>query len=119
MLSAVILTEGRYPAMQLVSQPVHESFVLLGPLVLEKGPFKILRPQRIGDRHSVTLQTTSSTTSALWWCDASHTLYVAIQFGLYLQLSYLLNVSRIVSEDSTIVIRSIFCVVRRLPESFI
>ena len=50
MLSAVILTEGRYPAMQLVSQPVHESFVLLGPLVLEKGPFNILRSQQIGDR---------------------------------------------------------------------
>ena len=56
MLSAVILTEGRYPAMPLVGQLVHESFVLLGPLVLEKGPLKILRPQRIGDRQSVTLQ---------------------------------------------------------------
>jgi len=50
MLSAVILTEGRYPAMLLVEQPVHESFVTLGPLVLKSGPLKILRPQQIGDR---------------------------------------------------------------------
>ncbi len=50
MLSAVIQTEDRYPAMPLVGQLVHERFVLSGPFVLGKSPLKILRPQRIGDR---------------------------------------------------------------------
>ena len=50
MLSVLILTEDRYPAMSLVGQSVHESFVLPGPLVLRKGLFKFPRPQWIGDR---------------------------------------------------------------------
>jgi hypothetical protein len=64
MLSAVIRTEDRYPAMQLVLQPVHESFILLGPLVLEKGSLKIPRPQRIGDR-TVSRRSEPSSRAAL------------------------------------------------------
>ena len=40
MLSAFIQTERSYPAMPLAGQLVHQRFVLLGPLVLEKGPLK-------------------------------------------------------------------------------
>src|SRR3989344_5971512 len=50
MLSALIETERRYPAMPRVGQLVHERFVHLGPLVLEMGLLKFLRPRRTGDR---------------------------------------------------------------------
>ena len=50
MLSAVIQTEDRYPAMPLVEQLVHESFVHSGPFVLRMRSLKIQRPQRVGDR---------------------------------------------------------------------
>ena len=42
MLSALIQPELSYPAMPLAGQLVHQRFVLLGPLVLEKGSLKIL-----------------------------------------------------------------------------
>jgi hypothetical protein len=48
MLSALISSELGYPAMQLAPQQVHQRFVQLGPLVLESGPLKLLRPQQIG-----------------------------------------------------------------------
>ncbi len=38
MLSAVIATDHRYPALQLAPQPGHERIVQLGPLVLEFAP---------------------------------------------------------------------------------
>jgi hypothetical protein len=40
MLSAVILSEHSYPAMQLASQPEHQRFVHPGPLVLGAAPLK-------------------------------------------------------------------------------
>ena len=40
MLSAVISSERSYPAMRLASQPAHQRFVRLGPLVLEADPLK-------------------------------------------------------------------------------
>jgi hypothetical protein len=50
MLSALILTERSYPAMQLAPQQVHQRFVRLGPLVLESGPLKFLAPTTDRDR---------------------------------------------------------------------
>ena len=44
MLSAVILSERSYPAMQLASQPEHQRFVHSGPLVLGAAPLKSLTP---------------------------------------------------------------------------
>ena len=44
MLSALIPTERSYPAMPLAGQLVHQRFVLLGPLVLEKRTLKFPRP---------------------------------------------------------------------------
>ena len=38
MLSAVIPTDHRYPALHLATQPGHERIVRLGPLVLESAP---------------------------------------------------------------------------------
>ena len=48
MLSAVILSEHSYPAMQLALQPDHQGFVHFGPLVLEAASFK--SPTRTADR---------------------------------------------------------------------
>ena len=50
MLSAVILSERSYPAMQLASQPEHQRFVHSGPLVLGAAPFKYLTPTTDRDR---------------------------------------------------------------------
>jgi hypothetical protein len=50
MLSALILTEHRYPALQLAPQQVHKRFVRLGPLVLESGPLNLLAPTTDRDR---------------------------------------------------------------------
>src|ERR1700740_2009128 len=44
MLSAVISSEQRSPAMPLASQPVHRRFVHSGPLVLGAAPFKFPTP---------------------------------------------------------------------------
>ena len=48
MLSALILTERRYPAMHLAVQLVHGRFRHSGPLVLGMNLLKYLRPQQIG-----------------------------------------------------------------------
>ena len=44
MLSALILSERSYRAMQLASQPEHQRFVHSGPLVLGAAPFKYPTP---------------------------------------------------------------------------
>jgi hypothetical protein len=50
MLSAVILSEHSYPAMQLASQPEHQRFVHSGPLVLRAAPLKSQTPTADRDR---------------------------------------------------------------------
>src|SRR5581483_8354809 len=50
MLSAVILTAHRYPALPLARQPVHERCVQPGPLVLRSAPLKSLTPITDRDR---------------------------------------------------------------------
>ena len=50
MLSAVILSERGYPAMQLASQPVHQRFVHTGPLVLNADLLKFPTPTKDRDR---------------------------------------------------------------------
>ena len=50
MLSALISSQRRYPALQLASQPVHERLVQLGPLVLKSGPVKYPTPTTDRDR---------------------------------------------------------------------
>ena len=50
MLSAVILSEHSYPAMQLASQPENQRFVHSGPLVLGIGSLKFLTPTTDRDR---------------------------------------------------------------------
>ena len=50
MLSAVILSERSYPAMQLASQPEHQRFVHSGPLVLGAAPLNSPTPTADRDR---------------------------------------------------------------------
>src|SRR5574344_523816 len=50
MLSALIQTERRYPAMQLAPQPVNQRFVQLGPLVLKSDFRKHQTPTADRDR---------------------------------------------------------------------
>ena len=50
MLSVLISTEHRYPALQLAPQQVHQRFVRHGPLVLEAGPLKFPTPTTDRDR---------------------------------------------------------------------
>ena len=50
MLSAVIPSEGRYPAMLLAQQLAHERFVHPGPLVLGAAPLKYPTPTADRDR---------------------------------------------------------------------
>ena len=50
MLSAVIPSEGRYPAMLLAQQLAHERFVHPGPLVLGAAPLKFPTPAADRDR---------------------------------------------------------------------
>ena len=50
MLSAVILSERSYPAMQLASQPEHQRFVHSGPLVLGAALLKSQTPTADRDR---------------------------------------------------------------------
>jgi hypothetical protein len=50
MLSAVILSEFSYPAMQLAPQPVHQRFVHPGPLVLGAAPLNSPTPTADRDR---------------------------------------------------------------------
>ena len=50
MLSALILTERGYPAVQLAPQPVNQRFVHPGPLVLRTDLLKLLTPTTDRDR---------------------------------------------------------------------
>ena len=50
MLSAVIYSELSYSAVLLAEQPIHQRFVLSGPLVLRKTSLKQQRLQQIGDQ---------------------------------------------------------------------
>jgi hypothetical protein len=50
MLSALISSQRRYPALQLAPQPVHERLVHPGPLVLRTGPVKSPTPTTDRDR---------------------------------------------------------------------
>ena len=50
MLSAVIRSGDRYPAMPLAGQPAHERSVHPGPLVLGAAPRKLLTPTAARDR---------------------------------------------------------------------
>ena len=50
MLSALILTERGYPAVQLAPQPVNQRFVQPGPLVLRSALLKLLTPTTDRDR---------------------------------------------------------------------
>src|SRR4026207_2177079 len=50
MLSAVIATDHRYPAMPLAGQPGHERIVRLGPLVLESAFLNSPTPTTDTDR---------------------------------------------------------------------
>ena len=63
MLSAVILSEHSYPAMQLASQPEHQRFVHFGPLVLEADPLKSPTPMVDRDRTVSRRSKPSSRTS--------------------------------------------------------
>src|SRR3569832_1891019 len=50
MLSALIPSQRRYPAMQLTPQPVHQRLVQFGPLVLRSDPLKLPTPITDRDR---------------------------------------------------------------------
>src|SRR5919106_1900770 len=50
MLSALIPSQRRYPAMQLTPQPVHQRLVQPGPLVLGSAPLKFPTPAADRDR---------------------------------------------------------------------
>ena len=64
MLSALIRTELRYPAVPLAGQLVHKRFVHPGPLVLGVRFLNIRRPQQIGDR-TVSRRSEPSSRTAL------------------------------------------------------
>ena len=64
MLSALIQTMRRYPAMPLVGQPVHEGHIHPGPLVLGMSPLKSSRLWQIGDR-TVSRRSEPSSRAAL------------------------------------------------------
>ncbi len=64
MLSAVILSQLSYPAMQLASQPVHHRLVQLGPLVLKSDLLKYLTPTEDRDR-TVSRRSEPSSRTAL------------------------------------------------------
>jgi hypothetical protein len=50
MLSALILSQRSYPAVQLALQPVHQRLVQFGPLVLKSEPLKLPTPITDRDR---------------------------------------------------------------------
>ena len=65
MPSAVIRSELSYPAMPLAGQLVHQRFVLPGPLVLRKVPFKIPAPTADRDRPGSRRSEPSSRTALI------------------------------------------------------
>ena len=64
MLSAVIATDHRYPALQLAPQPGHERIVRLGPLVLESAFLNTPTPTTDTDR-TVSRRSEPSSRTAL------------------------------------------------------
>ena len=64
MLSAVILSERSYPAMQLASQPENQRFVHPGPLVLGADLLKFPTPTKDRDR-TVSRRSKPSSRTAL------------------------------------------------------
>jgi hypothetical protein len=64
MHSAVISSAGSYPAMPLARQPVHQSCVHPGPLVLGTGPLKSRTPAADRDR-TVSRRSKPSSRTAL------------------------------------------------------
>src|SRR5580704_1622978 len=97
MLSALIPSAGRQPAMLLAEQLAHESCVRPGPLVLGTAPLKSPSPTVDRDRHSVTPPATAGrAVGPSHFCSALH---VAMQIGPSLH-SGIRSVRRMVSEDS-------------------
>jgi hypothetical protein len=64
MLSALILSQRRYPAMLLAEQLVHQRLVHSGPLVLGATPLKVLAPAADKDR-TVSRRTEPSSRTTL------------------------------------------------------
>src|SRR6202161_2784386 len=64
MLSAVISSALSYPAVPLARQPVHQRYVLSGPLVLGKNPLKFRTPTADRDR-TVSRRSKPSSRTAL------------------------------------------------------
>src|SRR5579862_4805534 len=98
MLSALISSGGRKPAMLLAEQLAHESSVRPGPLVLGTALLKFPTPTEDRDRHVCYRRNSDrSCRGPDHFCLALH---VAMQVGLYLHLRKIGGVRRIVSEDS-------------------
>ena len=64
MLSALILSQRSYPAVQLALQPVHQRLVQPGPLVLRSDPLKLPTPITDRDR-TVSRRSEPSSRTAL------------------------------------------------------
>src|SRR3954466_1705792 len=97
MLSALICSGGRKPAVLLAEQLAHESSVRPGPLVLGTALLKFPTPTEDRDRHSCYRRRLRVRDRGPdHFCLALH---VAMQIGLYLH-PRLRGVRRIVSEDS-------------------
>src|SRR6187200_630259 len=97
MLSALISSGGRKPAMLLAEQLAHESSVRPGPLVLGTALLKSPTPTEDRDRHICYRRHSHwSVSGPDHFCLALH---VAMQVGLYLH-RFICGVRRIVSEDS-------------------
>src|SRR6202042_360903 len=64
MLSAVISSVFSYSAMRLAPQPIHQRYVLSGPLVLGKSPLKFRTPTADRDR-TVSRRSKPSSRTAL------------------------------------------------------
>jgi hypothetical protein len=82
MLSALISSAGRKPAVLLAEQLAHESCVRPGPLVLGTALLKFPTPTEDRDRHSCY-----RCHSQVEWQGPDHfclALHVAMQVGLYL-----------------------------------
>ena len=98
MLSALIPSAGRKPAVPLAGQLAHESCVRPGPLVLGTAPFKSPTPTTDRDRHCCYRRPvlTGRGPGHFLFCLALH---VAMQVGPYLHHSSR-GVRHMVSEDS-------------------
>ena len=98
MLSALILSAGRQPAVPLAGQLAHESCVRPGPLVLGTAPLKSPPPTVDRDRHICC-----SNHDGLAVAGPGHfclALHVAMQVGPSLHRPSTCGVRRMVSEDS-------------------